>query len=376
MPNPLDKFPTPHDSRPNNPYVTNHNASDLPVTTLSDHHTTWHTPPMTDPIDTWLAACPDPAANPIPGMREAGLLNPMSDYTSIARLKARITERTGLLGVAGIWGGRQLVFRHFLSFGTDAQRAEWTARPLAVAISEPEVGAHPKRLTTRAEATEAGFRLTGRKAWVSNGPSADAIIVFAITAEDRGRKRYSAFIVPRDAPGLSISDMPGFHALRPSRHCLLTLDNCLVPATAILGEMGTAYERMALPFRDIEDAVGSFATLGALRHAIRQFAGATIPQKEDLGAIVALIAVFAAGATEVTTALDAGRFRTGDATLVGLRVLALDIVTRLRALPAPADDHANQRFSETLADLDAILAIAKGPRLLRQAHLGEAATVQ
>jgi acyl-CoA dehydrogenase len=321
---------------------------------------------MTECIDVWLKLCADPATDPLPGMREAGLLDPAPDYATIARTKAALVERTGLLGVAGVWGGRQLVFRHFLSFATEAQRADWRARSLAVAISEPKVGAHPKLLTTRADRADGGFRITGQKAWVSNGPSADAIIVFAITAEEQGRKRYTAFIVPRDASGLTTSEMPGFHALRPSKHCLLTLDRCLVPDTAVLGQPGSAYERMALPFRDIEDAAGTSGTLGALRHAIGSFAGTTMERAEDLGAIVALTAVFAAGAEAVVEALDDGRFRTGDATLVGLRVLAIDIVSRLRALALPA-------AAEIVADLDATLAIARGPRLARQAQLGEAA---
>jgi len=321
---------------------------------------------MTERIDTWLAQCPDPATDPLPGMREAGLLDPAPDYATIARTKAALVERTGLLGIGSVWGGRQLVFRHFLSFGTDAQRAEWAGRALSVAISEPKVGAHPKLLTTRAEATPTGLLITGQKAWVSNGPSADAIIVFAITAEEQGRKRYSAFIVPRDTPGLTIQDMPGFHALRPSRHCLLTLDGCLVPASAMLGHPGSAYDQMALPFRDIEDAVGTFGTLGALRHAIGSFAGTAPQPAEPLGAIVALTAVFAAGAESVVEALDDGRFRTGDATLVGLRLLAIDIVSRLRTLGVPAT-------AEIIADLDATLSIAAGPRLARQARLGEAA---
>ncbi len=326
---------------------------------------------MTERVDDWLARCPDPATDPIPGMREAGLLDPAPDYATIARTKAALVERTGLLGISGVWGGRQLVFRHFLSFGTDAQRTTWAGRGLSVAISEPKVGAHPKLLTTRAEPTDTGVRITGQKAWVSNGPSADAIIVFAITAEDAGRKRYSAFIVPRETPGLTIADMPGFHALRPSKHCLLTLDGCLVPAAAMLGQPGSAYERMALPFRDIEDAVGTFGTLGALRHAIARFAGATTDQTEDLGAIVALTAVFGAAAETVVASLDAGHFRTGDATLVGLRVLATDIAARLRALP----DH-QAALAEILSDLDATLSIARGPRLARQAQLGQAALRQ
>jgi acyl-CoA dehydrogenase len=269
------------------------------------------------------------------------------------------------------------VFRHFVrGFGTEAQQAEWSGRSLSVAISEPKVGAHPKLLTTRAESAAAGFRITGQKAWVSNGPSADAIIVFAITAQQQGRKRYSAFLVRRDTPGLTIDEMPDFHALRPSRHCLLTLDACAVPAAAVLGEIGTAYERMALPFRDIEDAVGTFGTLGALRHAAGLFAGApqTGPeQATELGAIVALTAAFEAGAEAVVAALDDGRLQTGDATLVGLRILAIDIAARLRLQAETAASQRNHALLGVLADLDATLSIAQGPRLARQTQLGEAA---
>jgi acyl-CoA dehydrogenase len=322
---------------------------------------------MIDLVDRWLVVGPDLAADPIQSMREAGLLAPVPNYATIAGVKAALVERTGLLGIGGIWGGRQLVFRHFLSFGTDAQRAEWAGRALSVAISEPKVGAHPKLLTTRAERVDGGFRISGQKAWVSNGPSADAIIVFAITAEEAGRKRYSAFIVPRQTAGLAAVDMPGFHALRPSQHCLLTLDACRVPASAMLGEAGSAYERMALPFRDIEDAVGTFGILGALRHATGRFAGVALEETAELGAVVALNSVFGAGAQAVVASLDEGRLRTGDPTLVGLRVLAQDIVARLRALAQYAP------LAEILADLDATLGIARGPRLARQAHLGEAA---
>ena len=320
---------------------------------------------MKERVDTWLRLCPDPATDPLPGMREAGLLDPVPDYATIARTKAALVERTGLLGVASVWGGRQLVGRHFLAFGTDTQRSLWLGRALAVAISEPKVGAHPKSLTTRADKTAAGYRITGEKAWVSNGPSADAIIVFAITAEHEGRKRYSAFIVPRDTQGAAVSAMPGFHALRPSQHCLLSLDGSVVPDGALLGEAGSAYERMALPFRDIEDAVGSHGTLGALRHAVALCAGAPDAEPAALGAIVALNAVFAAGAEAVIATLDTGRLRTGDATLVGLRVLAQQIVERLKAVSLPTT-------TGILSDLDAVLAIAPGPRMARQAQLGQA----
>jgi len=279
-------------------------------------------------------------------------------YAAIAQAKAATVERSGLIGLASLEHGRDLVFRHFLSHGTDTQRAAWAGKALAVAISEPEVGAHPKLLTTRATQTDSGWHIVGRKAWVTNGPSAEAVIVFAVTTENLGRKRFSAFIVPSATLGLTVEPMPGFHALRPSQHCFLTLD-CVVPADAMLGAQGSAYERMALPFRDVEDAVGTFAILGALRHGVRSLQG----DAAEIGALVGLNAVYQAAAEKIVTALDAGRFASGDATLVGMRVLALDVLDRLKRLGGE---------STLTADLAAVLNIARGPRLVRQARLGEA----
>ena len=165
-----------------------------------------------------------------------------------------------------------MVAKFFIAgFGDEGQRAAWLPRlasgewVASVAISEPRVGAHPKLLATRAEEDGDGYRITGEKAWVTNGPIAAVFVVFAIMAIDDGRKRYGAFLVPRDTPGLSIDEMPEYRALAPSRHCGLVLDGCHVPHSALLGPAGSAYEAMALPFRDVEDAVGTFGLLGAFR---------------------------------------------------------------------------------------------------------------
>src|SRR4029077_18154181 len=85
-------------------------------------------------------------------------------------------------------------------------------------------------------------------------------------------KRYSAFLVPRDTPGLLIDEAAQYRALAPSRHCGLRLDGCRVPRSALLGPPGGAYEAMALPFRDVEDAVGTFGLLGAFRFLLSRFA--------------------------------------------------------------------------------------------------------
>ena len=294
-------------------------------------------------------------------------------YAAIAREEAAIVERSGLLGEGGAWAGRQMVSRFFIAgFGDEQQRSAWQTRLASVAISEPGVGAHPKLLITRAEEDGDGYRLLGEKAWVTNGPIADVFIVFAITAIENGRKRYAAFLVPRATPGLSIDEAPQYRALAPSRHCGLKLDRCKVPRSAILGAPGTAYETMALPFRDAEDAVGTFGLLGAFRFLLTRLA---LVEPADaallsLGGLAALTSVFAEAADAVVSALDAGELSRRSAVLVGLRVLATDLLQRARAHReafGPAHDAATDR---ALGDIELSLSVARGPRQARQMRLG------
>jgi acyl-CoA dehydrogenase len=295
-------------------------------------------------------------------------------YAAIAREKAALVERTGLLGEGGVLAGRQVVARFFIDgFGSAEQRTAWLPHIASVAISEPRVGAHPKRLTTRAEEDANGYAIFGEKAWVTNGPLAAAFIVLAITSVEDGRKRYSAFLVPRDTPGLSIDEAPQYRALAPSRHCGLKLDGCRVPRSALLGSSGNAYETMALPFRDVEDAVGTFGLLGAFRYLLSRFAqlsGASDEAALSLGGLAALTAVFGETAEVVAAALDAGELARRAAALVGLRVLATDILQQARAHRdafGPAADDAIERVFD---DLDVSLSVARGPRMARQARLG------
>jgi len=301
----------------------------------------------------------------------------MSDdesYTAIARGEATLVERSGLLGEGGAWAGRRLVARFFIKgFGDAQQQAAWLPHLAAVAISEPRVGAHPKLLTTRAEAAGDEYRITGEKAWVTNGPIATVCIVFAITAVEDGRKRYGAFLVPRDTPGLSISETPEYRALAPSRHCGLVLRDCRVPRNALLGASATAYEAMALPFRDVEDAVGTFGLLGAFRFLLSRL-GRLAATGDDatlsLGALAGLTAVFAETANVVVTALDAGDLAQHAAALIGLRVLAADMLQRARAHCDAFGPRADAAIARALDDIETSLSVARGPRRARQLRLG------
>ncbi len=315
-------------------------------------------------------------------MGEAGLfrigLTDGGGYAAVAAAEAALIAGGGSPGLGGAFGSHQMVARYFIGrIGDAQQRARWLPAlaegrsTASVAISEPGAGAHPKLLKTTATRRGDGWVIDGEKAYVTNGPIADLFIVLAITAVEDGRKRYGAFVVPADFPGLERVAMPEMPALRPALHCGLRLTGCVVPAANRLGPEGTAYETMALPFRDVEDAVGSAGTVGSFRALLRELgAMGTAEDAASLGAMAALVALMAEGSAALVAGLDASDAPPGPA-LVGIRVLAADLLARARRFH---DDHggANPRAAALFESLGISLNVARTARLARQARLGEA----
>jgi hypothetical protein len=130
---------------------------------------------------------------------------------------------------------------------------------------------------------------------------------------------------------------------------------------------------MALPFRDVEDAVGTFGLLGAFRFLLAQF-GERGDVGDDamlsLGGMAALTGVFAAAAEAVVAALDAERLADTAAALVGLRVLAVEMLQRARAHRKAFGPASGNAVERALGDIETSLSVARGPRLVRQARLG------
>ena len=177
----------------------------------------------------------------------------------------------------------------------------------AIAISEPGAGAHPKHLQTSAEPHGADIVIRGRKAWVTNGPIADLFLVLAVIAVADGRKQYGLFLVPRETAGLVVRPMPALDALAPATHGELELDGCELPASARIGDMPDAYPAMALPFRDVEDTVGTGNISGMLSWLLEKTA-ARIERTEDnalrLGRIAGLVSLVQAAGQLAVSALD------------------------------------------------------------------------
>ncbi len=170
-------------------------------------------------------------------------------------------------------------------------------RTVSIALSEPGAGSDPKRIRTTAVKKGNSYVIDGEKAWLTNGPLADLFIVFAVTGERGGRKGFTAFLVPRENPGLIVREMPALGYLRPSPHCEIRLQGCSVPETAVLGRRGRAWEDLSKPFRVAEDVLLSGVILGGLDLELRQAAGSLRERrgeiendlKERVGGIAALL---------------------------------------------------------------------------------------
>ncbi len=145
--------------------------------------------------------------------------------------------------------------------GTAAQRKKYLPGLIdgshigALAMSEPNAGSDVISMQLKAENKGDHFVLNGSKMWVTNGPDADVLVVYAKTDPDEGSRGITAFIIEREFAGFSDAQKLDKLGMRGSNTCELVFKNCSVPKTNILGELnrgvevlmsGLDYERVIL----------------------------------------------------------------------------------------------------------------------------------
>nr|WP_035539872.1 acyl-CoA dehydrogenase family protein [Paraburkholderia hospita] len=139
-----------------------------------------------------------------------------------------------------------------LKYGTDEQKDKWLA-PLAsgtaigaFCLTEPQAGSEAHNLKTRAELRNGQWIINGSKQFVSNSQRAAMAIVFAVTDPELGKKGISAFVIPTNTPGFNVGHPEEKMGLKASDTCPVSLENCVVPESAILGKRGEGL-KIALP---------------------------------------------------------------------------------------------------------------------------------
>ena len=133
-------------------------------------------------------------------------------------------------------------------FGTEEQRARYVPRLCSgeyaagsFALSEPEAGSDPGSMRTVAERTAEGWVLRGQKQWITSGAYAGVFVVWARTGGP-GTRGLSAFLVEGGTEGLRAGKPEDKLGLRASNTVPITLDDCRVPADALLGSEGEGFK--------------------------------------------------------------------------------------------------------------------------------------
>ncbi len=158
-----------------------------------------------------------------------------------------------------------------LYFGTPEQKTKYLPdlatgqRFAAYALTEPSSGSDALAAKTRADLTSDGkhYVLNGTKQFITNAGFADVFTVFAQVGGDR----FSAFIVDRSSPGLTVGAEEHKLGIRGSSTCPLTLDGARVPAENLLGEIGKGH-RIAFNILNVGRIKLGLGTIGAAKCAL------------------------------------------------------------------------------------------------------------
>lgn len=169
-----------------------------------------------------------------------------------------------------------LVVNALLRWGTPDQQRRWlpdlaTHRCGAYALSEAASGSDAFALQTRAHAVDDGYRLAGRKLWITNAREAGLFIVFATVDPALGHRGITGFIVPREAAGLSVGRKEDKLGIRASSTCEVVLDDCFVPHDQVLGPVGRGYKVAVETLNEGRIGIGAQMVGladGALAHAV------------------------------------------------------------------------------------------------------------
>jgi alkylation response protein AidB-like acyl-CoA dehydrogenase len=170
-----------------------------------------------------------------------------------------------------------LVINALVRWGSDDVKRRYLTRLAkdtvgAYCLSEAGSGSDAFALATRAVEDGDGYRLTGRKLWITNGNEADVFLTFATINPEAGYRGITAFLVDRGMPGFTVGKKEDKLGIRASSTCELLYEDCLVPKANILGEVGKGY-KVAIETLN-EGRIGIGAQMvglaqGALDHAIK-----------------------------------------------------------------------------------------------------------
>ena len=158
-------------------------------------------------------------------------------------------------------------------WGSDDQKAKYLPDLISgkkvgsLAMSEAGSGSDVVSMKLKADKRNDRFILNGTKMWITNGPDASTLIVYAKTNQEEGSRGITAFIIEKDTKGFSSSVKLDKLGMRGSNTCELVFDNCEIPFDNVLGEVGKGVE-VLMSGLDYERVVLAAGPLGIMAAAL------------------------------------------------------------------------------------------------------------
>ncbi len=244
---------------------------------------------MRDMVQRWAADRLSPRAAEIdeknlfprdlwPELGELGLLGITADeefggsglgYVAHVVAMEEISRASGAVGLS--YGAHSNLCVNQINLnGSKEQKAKYLPKLVsgehlgALAMSEPGAGSDVVSMKTRAEKKGDRYILNGNKMWITNGPGADTLVVYAKTEPDAGPRGITAFLIEKGMKGFSTAQKLDKLGMRGSDTCELVFEDCEVPEENVLGELNNGV-RVLMSGLDYERTVLAGGSIGIMQ---------------------------------------------------------------------------------------------------------------
>jgi butyryl-CoA dehydrogenase len=204
-----------------------------------------------------------------------------------------------------------------LKFGNEQQKREFLV-PYArgeklgcFGLTEPEAGSDAAAQKTTALRKGDHYLINGSKNWITNGPVADAIVLFAMTDRAAGHRGISAFVVPTDTPGFNRAKPDRKMGISAAHSCTMFFEECRVPAKNLLGQEGDGF-KIAMSTLD-GGRIGIAAQAVGIARAAFEEARSYALERKTFGQAIAQHQAIQFMLADMATELDAARLLTHQA---------------------------------------------------------------
>ena len=195
--------------------------------------------------------------------------------------------------------------------GTPAQRGRYLPKLIsgehvgALAMSEPGAGSDVVGMRTRAIRRGDRYVLNGSKMWITNGPDAEVLVVYAKTDPDAGSRGITAFLIEKGMPGFSTAQKLDKLGMRGSNTSELVFEDCEVPAENVIGEPGQGVQ-VLMSGLDYERTVLAAGPLGIMRSCM-DIVLPYVHQRQQFGRPIGTFQLMQGKLADMYTAMNAAR---------------------------------------------------------------------